>query len=354
MKTIFKYRPLSEFLYKELYYNELYFASYKELNDPLDLSARIDFTPYESRSIEYLIWFLTKTHFVHSDLNSQKNNLSFYNFTRNIDLKTKFLNLIYANMQNHLKTNKNIWVTDLVQIIELSIKKINYKIEFKPQLIYEKLEHLTTRFLKSSYVSCFSRTNKEYLMWSHYASSHSGICLEFQVDESMMLTFKLTINEKSNEINFQKTINEYSQKIYTFKDKVIEVSYIDEQPYINFYEFAPVFENENDFDLIGLSKSWTHEYANKLKKAFSTKTNSWEYEKEMRAIQISFEEDKTPEERINHYPIEILKAIYFGVNTPENAKSRIFRIFENNAHVIEFYNAKLDGTKQIKFEKYGT
>jgi hypothetical protein len=30
---IYKYRPLSDFLFKELFYNEIYFASYPELND---------------------------------------------------------------------------------------------------------------------------------------------------------------------------------------------------------------------------------------------------------------------------------------------------------------------------------
>ncbi|MDI6402869.1 hypothetical protein QLX67_12755, partial [Balneolaceae bacterium ANBcel3] len=61
MKTLFKYRPLSEFLFKELYYQELYFASYFELNDPLDLSARIEFSCEKSEQVEYLIYFLFKT-----------------------------------------------------------------------------------------------------------------------------------------------------------------------------------------------------------------------------------------------------------------------------------------------------
>ena len=46
---LYKYRPLSEFLFKELRYSELYFASYVELNDPLDLSVRINFKPVDKK-----------------------------------------------------------------------------------------------------------------------------------------------------------------------------------------------------------------------------------------------------------------------------------------------------------------
>ncbi len=45
INKVYKDRPLSELLFKELKYNELYFASYLELNDPLDLSAKINFKP---------------------------------------------------------------------------------------------------------------------------------------------------------------------------------------------------------------------------------------------------------------------------------------------------------------------
>ncbi len=54
---LYRYRPLNEFLFKELLYQELYFASYLELNDPLDLSAKIDFSPRKVDDIEKLITY---------------------------------------------------------------------------------------------------------------------------------------------------------------------------------------------------------------------------------------------------------------------------------------------------------
>ena len=32
-------------------------------------------------------------------------------------------------------------------------------------------------------VSCFSKSNDNILMWSHYSEKHTGICLEFNKDE---------------------------------------------------------------------------------------------------------------------------------------------------------------------------
>ena len=61
MMKLYKYRPLTEFLFKELYYQELYFSTYAELNDPLDLSARIEFTPEKEKQVSYLVWFIIKT-----------------------------------------------------------------------------------------------------------------------------------------------------------------------------------------------------------------------------------------------------------------------------------------------------
>jgi hypothetical protein len=36
--------------------------------------------------------------------------------------------------------------------------------------------------LKRAGVSCFSKNNNNILMWSHYADSHKGICVEFEQD----------------------------------------------------------------------------------------------------------------------------------------------------------------------------
>ena len=57
---LFRYRPLSEFLFKELLYNELYLASPTELNDPCDLNGQLNFFAEGETEIKALVRFLFK------------------------------------------------------------------------------------------------------------------------------------------------------------------------------------------------------------------------------------------------------------------------------------------------------
>lgn len=48
----------------------------------------------------------------------------------------------------------------------------------------KSLQEGITEFLSSKGVSCFSEANDSLLMWSHYADSGKGFCLEFRTDKS--------------------------------------------------------------------------------------------------------------------------------------------------------------------------
>jgi len=102
MTILYKYRPLTDFLFKELYYQELYFASYSELNDPLDLSARIEFTPKEINQIENLLWFLFKTTLkIHKEqiTNDEKlNNQKLIEFNKNEELRNTYKSLLFDKL----------------------------------------------------------------------------------------------------------------------------------------------------------------------------------------------------------------------------------------------------------------
>jgi hypothetical protein len=105
------------------------------------------------------------------------------------------------------------------------------------------------------------------------------------------------------------------------------VTYQTEQPSINYFEFSPVFANEHDGNLLGLSKSWTHGYTWELESAFLIKTAHWSYENEWRAISIKFGEEECPEERLKHYPVECLTAFYFGLKRPMPQKGGYIEYF---------------------------
>jgi hypothetical protein len=352
LNTLFKYRPLSEFLFKELFYQELYFASYFELNDPLDLSARIEFSCEKSEQVEYLLFFLLKTTLFFNDtliknnkLNKQK-MLAFYN---NKNRVSEFKQAIFENI-NEMKENKDrIWQDDIENIIIMTCKKFNFDFQFDLDSFRTELKRITSKFLENSYAICFSESNNNFLMWSHYASNHSGICLEFSLENSGYFPFISKARRNFDFEKYKQILSEWDLKTYMYWDRIWKVTYENEQPFINFFEFSPVFENEHDCDLIRFSKSWTHYFAFQLQRVFSIKTKPWEYEKEWRAIHINFGNSEYPEERIRHYPLESLKAIYFGMRTPDNAKNRIYNIFNRQHKELKYFECKPTNGKDLEF-----
>jgi len=354
LNKIFKYRPLSEFLFKELFYQELYFASYEELNDPLDLSARIEFTSKDKNAIEYLIWFVFKTQFDFDELKKEKNEkiTNLLKFNKDKDARKRFVDEIFKNVNIHLQEQEKIWTYDIIKIINNSIENSKTNIVFDSMKFKNELDRITNKFLKNSYVTCFSETNDDFLMWSHYASKHSGICLEFNLENGQTFPYEMKGKRDIDKEKYKERMSEWETTSLIFWDKIRKVNYEDEQPSINFYNFAVVFENEYDCDLIGLSKSWTHKYAQELEWVFSTKTKSWEYENEWRAIEINFDNPKEPEERIRHYPIESLSSVYFGFNTPKKTRNRIYKTLNNKYSEITFFESNLNGTNLIEFSDW--
>lgn len=346
INKIYKYRPLSEFLFKELYYQEIYFASYSELNDPLDLYARIDFYPKNKDEVKFLLNFVVKSQcFDFSNDKSLKINEAWIKLYNNDERLNIIIDEIFDN--SRLNEGQNIWCENIIEILNNSINEKD--IIFDSSNFKKEIERLTEKFLKSSYVTCFSETNNNFLMWSHYSSKHSGICLEFNLNHNNF-PYEMRDKRELNEEKFKQQVSEWDTKTIIFWSNLKKVEYEEIQPYINFYHFAPVFQNEYDCDLLGLSKSWTHKYAFELESLFSTKTKSWKYENEWRAIEINFENQKFPEERVRHYPIECLSAIYFGINTPEEVKNRIYKMFYRKNIEIDFFDAELTGTNLIDFK----
>jgi len=120
-KHIYKYFSINEFIFRTLINNELFFAKPSDFNDPFD--SQFNLRLVEGSKAE-------KQFFENLEASSSEIN----------NLKTPQLNNeISTNLENSLISGTN----DLVG------------------------------------VTCFSETENEILMWSHYADKHKGICLKF-------------------------------------------------------------------------------------------------------------------------------------------------------------------------------
>lgn len=339
---IYRYRPLNEFLYKELYYQEMYFASYLELNDPLDLSARIDFSPRKKEDIEDIFTYILFTSFDSGRPKSKREdiNTNLIEFNQNKEKSEKFCLKLYEELNKINLLKKFVSIDDLEKILRLESEDFELKINV--QKIRNKLQRQTKKFLQNSSAICFSEKKDNFLMWSHYASKHSGICLEFSLNKSRF-PFKHVAKHHIAE-NYQENFAGWSNNGVIIPESLKKVEYQQTQPQINFFEFSFLFIDEDRFS--------GDELYYELSDVFSLKTTPWKYEKEWRCIHLNFEDDEYPENRIKHYPIECLTGIYFGIRTPEIIKNRIYNIFKLLRKDLKYYSCRQTNTKKLDFEEW--
>lgn len=136
-----------------------------------------------------------------------------------------------------------------------------------------------------------------FLMWSHYAHSHTGFCIEYEFDRSLF--------EKDG----------MSSKIQLV-DAVT-------------YPKIITIDKEPDF-----------------KKALFQKSNFWEYEHEMRFVQFD------PDSEVDYPTVDcknMIKAVYLGVNCSEENKLKMIKAIGNKD--IPLYQMQIDDSNVTRFRK---
>ncbi len=152
--------------------------------------------------------------------------------------------------------------------------------------LVEEAKRTTTKFMRGEGLCCFTRTPNNILMWSHYANSHKGICLGFNVREDMGFFYY-----------------------------PVEVQYTDKYP--------------------ELPDSFTRKY---LEILIGTKYAGWSYEQEVRVW-------KSPVGEYEFNP-EALKEIIFGCLISEAIKRIIIREVRRNPALnhVQFFQADTSAT----------
>ncbi len=237
-ERIFKYSKLDNNLLKNLVNGQLYFNHPVNLNDPFDC-----FLPTVFRSIPSI------------EVEEEKSKLP-----ETVDMSNE-------------------------ECEELYIKSIE-----------QSLNVLKKDFINKSGITCFTECNKNLLMWSHYADSHKGVCLEFIPKGSFFKNFK-------------------------------KVRYLEEIPQINWIRFI-----NSEFTIEDVETFWT------------SKSIEWSYENEWRLfIKLGG--------RVRSYHSNSLQAIYFGYRTGESD----IKMIKNLKLGINLYKAELDDNQfKIKFRKLET
>ncbi len=152
-------------------------------------------------------------------------------------------------------------------------------------------------------VCCFSKINDNLLMWSHYADSHRGLCVEYELDTE------------------------------TYKSRVMHVRYQTAMPALETIRLHP-----NGTLSVNIDEE---------ARIFLTKSEDWAYEQECRIIIIS----KEPSEkgRLAAAPAP-LSAVYFGIRAAA-ATIHATNTSLSGRPSVEFYQAYLEQDEyRLRFE----
>lgn len=154
----YRYRSGSELSVKELIYDELYFASREECNDPYEGKTFATF------SADKDLWN-----------NLINEALKAYNIKSLESLKERivqyFLSKAPMPIENVLRIPKNEFV---------DIGARTYEQRLLPSMLEAIQNYVMWYSPEERYFASFSKTNDNFLLWSHYANNHKGFCLIYR------------------------------------------------------------------------------------------------------------------------------------------------------------------------------
>lgn len=234
-----------------------------------------------------------KKHIIFQRKAMHKENLSFISFL------STYLNQVFNGLPKNVKSlfNKEavkifgVLISSLenTEITEENLKRIagfDEQLETLKKVILEmqndKYIPALKKFLSSMTISCFSASGwQNALMWSHYANSYAGFCVEYD------------FNKMTNFIGFVEKI-EYSRTRPTISLKDIGISGLQYVEKEDGTKTAEIVYAETNLE--------------KVLEYITVKDTCWKYEEEWRIINIG--EPNTP------YFIEMpeIKSITFGLN----------------------------------------
>lgn len=187
---------------------------------------------------------------------------------------------------------------------------------FSKQELFHLADEIKTWTSPDLYTASFSKKNSHPVMWSHYASSHHGFCLEFRTHEGKVP------HSRCDQI-LPLFRNSYNGIILE------KVYYTDEYECLNGFMANPYLNTPNE--------NWS--FSQSILEAIKKKYSHWKYENEIRmtillSVNMFSDSDYFPEARMYRYDFLHLSGILFGMRMNRFDKHRIRRILERKRHDI--------------------
>lgn len=306
----YRYRPFSEFSLKELMYNELFFASAEECNDPHECRDLLQFPP------DYEKWL-------------------------------RVLELAWKDVgENEKKPFYKKFCDYLIQKSPITVCEVLSNDFFKPLRDQDsfrtyRLELKLAIFLKNylggkKYFISFSKSPDNYLMWSHYANQHNGYCLIFTSLDGGLYQSKDSIKESIKVCEKDVIGNRSKPKIHLTehvgnKFEFYDVVYGDSSESVDPFCYFPEYVNQIHLT----DESERLDFFNKLEHHYLEKGACWEYEQESRLLLsgpsswiVGNGVEYTKHQRLFHYDTSQLVGIIFGSRLCANDRNRIREIID--------------------------
>ncbi|ATC63920.1 hypothetical protein CMV30_08125 [Nibricoccus aquaticus] len=192
---------------------------------------------------------------------------------------------------------------DIPDSIRQGIQKMD-PLEFRDMLKRSAVDMVAQSkkdFIAHRGVTCFSERNENLLMWSHYSSGGTGVCLEFSTNSEIF-------------------------------EKAIKVHYKEKPPVLDALDIL--------MSVFGTRKAtWIDDM-------YCTKPADWHYEREWRVIHRS-------RGTVYIYPKESLKAVYFGPRCTREFVEIVCLTLLGQNRAVEFWKGAISHTKYaVEFERF--
>ena len=204
---------------------------------------------------------------------------------------------------------------EMRNILEFGLKKTRRNTYVPP----EKCDKLSKDYpLQDTFLPltlCLSRKNDSILMWAHYASNHTGICLSFKAD------------------CFEENLGFYFDS-----------------------DFLPLYKVKYTKKLPGPMNLITMGIDNSMINFFIMKYSDWKYEEEWRLLLFPQNAQWQHTRKITKFRKEALEGIIFGLYTPKKDIKAIHKLVNKNylelGYDVNFYVCKwIKGKYAIKPER---
>ena len=230
--------------------------------------------------------------------------------------------------ENLIKVYGRFYPQDNDKRIESRVSE--YVAQLRKFVVSDLLVCCFSKFEPTNERNCIDLSNNEILMWTHYASGHSGICLEFSdiIAQDENLQDKL----KHKDIDYEKSEN-YNIKNLQFS---VGLALSNDAIKMNFLPDRLWLKDLEDI------------YTEKYKYIYNTKLESWKDEKEYRysILKADLIDSKGLLTQKLKYDFRRLKSITFGERTPQNERDEIMETInkkcEKYNHKVAFYEVYID------------